>query len=94
MASQGRIDLRDLAPDPANPADKVVCAGLVAAAEVAREAMPPDCGFIMVAVPFGFPPEQGVGRYVGNVNREDAIAILKTLLFRWGINEEWMGKAK
>jgi hypothetical protein len=32
--------------------------------------------------------------YVSNCNRQDVVKILKTLLFRWGINEEWMREAK
>lgn len=29
-------------------------------------------------------------QYVGNLEREDAIKLLKELLFRWGEKEEWM----
>lgn len=64
------------------------------AAQVTGRALPKNCGFIIVAMPLGAPPDQGIARYSGNVNREDAVAILKTLLFRWGINEEWMKQAE
>jgi hypothetical protein len=94
MPSEGLIDYRDLQPDPRIPGDAIVCKGLAAAGMAAKELMPENCGFIIVAVPFGLPPEHAVARYAANVNREDAVAILKALLFRWGINDEWMAQAK
>jgi hypothetical protein len=34
--------------------------------------------------------ETNTADYIATVNREDAIGVLKTCLFRWGINEQWM----
>lgn len=60
--------------------------------------LPDTHGFIVITVPFGTGEydngEDAEAQYVSNCNREDAIAGLKILLFRWGVNEEWMTKAK
>lgn len=60
-----------------------------AAANTLHETLP-DMGFILIVVPFG---DSNAG-YISNCNREDAIRGLKSVLFRWGINEEWMKGAK
>jgi len=55
----------------------------------------PDMGFILIVTPFGDGETAEVqANYVSNCNRQDVVKILKTLLFRWGINEEWMREAK
>lgn len=53
----------------------------------------PDVGFILIVTPFGDGREDEAN-YVSNCNREDAVKILKVLLYRWGIEEDWMTKAK
>lgn len=66
------------------------------AAAAAAAALPAGCGFILLVAPAGERKETShvEGSYASNCNREDAIAMLKTLLFRWGINDEWMKRAK
>ncbi len=54
----------------------------------------PDCGFILLVMPFGDGTGECNAQYVSNCNREDAINVLKTVLFRWGVNEEWMKTIK
>lgn len=67
---------------------------LVDAAVAVDKIFPDTHGFILIAVPFGQPANEGIGQYTSNCKREDAVAILKTVLFRWGINDEWMKEAK
>lgn len=63
------------------------------AARKVRDVMPPNTGFIIISCPFGDGGTER-GDYISNVSRDSAIAILKTVLFRWGINDEWMRDAK
>lgn len=60
------------------------------AARAARNCLPDHCGMILLVAPYSDGAEDVNAQYVSNCNREDAVAILKTLLFRWGVNEEWM----
>ncbi len=82
------IDSTDLP----NPADHP----LQKAARAVADIIPKEHGFIIITSPFRINPDDKSGRgyYVSNVDRGDAIAILKTLLFRWGVNDEWMKEAK
>lgn len=66
---------------------------LQAAAAAAHEKLP-DMGFILIVTTFGADAAEAKAHYISNCNREDAVKILKTLLFRWGINEEWMKECK
>lgn len=63
---------------------------LQAAAHAVANIIPDHKGFILLVAPYGNGESNDRAEYVSNVNREDAIKILKTLLFRWGQNEEWM----
>lgn len=60
--------------------------------------LPDHCGFMVVVVPLGdgktVPPGGTPVQYAASVNRQDAVASLKALLFRWGIEEKWMEGAK
>lgn len=64
--------------------------------EAAREVVNkiPDYGYILLVTPFGNGEVETEAHYISNCNREDAIKILKSMLFRWGINEQWMQDAK
>jgi len=65
-----------------------------AAARAALNVLPDSHGFMLLVVPFGDGSGEGTAQYVSNLNREDAIKGLKTLLFRWGINDDWMKDAQ
>lgn len=65
----------------------------IQAAAQAMHAHIPKHGFILMAMPFGDGEKTREASYVSNVSREDAIKILKVVLFRFGVNEEWMTKA-
>ena len=54
----------------------------------------PDMGFILIVVPFGDGSGATEAQCISNVKREDAVAGLKQLLFRWGIEGEWIHKAE
>ena len=64
------------------------------AAQGAHNALPPGHGFILIVAPTNESGETVEGQYASNLNREDSIAILKTVLFRWGHNDEWMKSIK
>ena len=66
---------------------------LQAIARAAHAELPDHCGFILLVSPFG-DGDNNTADYISNVNREDAIKILKTLLFGWGYNDEWMKNCK
>lgn len=68
-------------------------------AQLVHAQLPDHCGFIVLVAPFGGPAQTGPASqdedqrramYASNCQREDAVKILKTMLFRWGLNEEWM----
>lgn len=63
-----------------------------AAAAVAPH-IPAGYGFIILVTPFSNAKTID-GGYVSNCDRASAIKILKTILFRWGINDEWINKAE
>lgn len=63
-------------------------------ARAAHDKLPDSFGFILIVTPFGDGSDYGPAQYASNVNREDAVKALKTILFRWGINDEWMKDAK
>lgn len=61
------------------------------AAERVESALPDNHAFLIISTPFApSDPSQNVARYVANCQREEAIRMLKELLFRWGAGEEWM----
>ncbi|MDE2103421.1 MAG: hypothetical protein KGL39_39635 [Patescibacteria group bacterium] len=62
------------------------------AAKAAHAQLPDNQGFILIVAPFG--QHDGIVQYASNIHRDSAIGMLKTMLFRWGINEEWMTQAK
>jgi hypothetical protein len=51
--------------------------------------LPDNHGFILLAVPFTTNPEAPF-YYTASVNREDAIRLLKSFLFKCGEAENWM----
>ena len=55
--------------------------------------LPENCGFILIVAPYNKKGDDVQVDYTATVSRESAVAILKSMLFRWGINEEWMKKA-
>lgn len=65
---------------------------LQAAARAAHGQLPDHCGFILIVLPVG--REDAMAQYVANVQRQDAVKVLKEILFRWGIDEDWMKEAK
>jgi hypothetical protein len=70
---------------------------LQAIAEGVHSRLPDTHGFILIIAPLGGgmkKAEQTTADYVADINREDAIAAMKMVLFRWGINEEWMAKCQ
>lgn len=64
-------------------------------ARAAHGQLPDTHGFILIIVPLS-DKNTGKGKadYVSNVCREDAVRAIKEILFRWGIEEEWMKQAK
>lgn len=67
---------------------------LQAAAKACHDKLPDHCGFLILVAPFGDPTDGDTqGQYISNMNREDAIKILKTMLFRFGVNDQWMKDA-
>ena len=66
---------------------------LQSAADAAKAQMPDNTGFILLTVPFGN-DDEAIAQYISNMNREDAIKCLKVMLFRWGIDEDWMKDAR
>lgn len=58
------------------------------AAAAAKEKLPDNHGYILIVAPFNQPSSPI--RYAGNINREDAITILKALLYAAGSKEDWM----
>lgn len=58
------------------------------AAEAVEAKLPDNHGFVLLVVPFGQPEPQVA--YIAKANREDAIKMLKTFLFRIGEGENWM----
>lgn len=67
-----------------------------AAARAVNAHIPDTHGFILILAPYGDHTADNHVKadYVATCKRADAIAILKTVLFRWGINEEWMKELK
>lgn len=58
------------------------------AIKAAEAKLPDGHRAIVISVPCDEPNPQI--RYIAGIGREDAVSALKTLLFRWGKNEEWM----
>jgi hypothetical protein len=54
--------------------------------------LPDNHGFLLLTIPFG--SEDARISYTSNCNREDAIKLLKTYLFRIGEKEDWMKHIK
>ena len=57
------------------------------AADAAAAKLPDNHGFVLITTPVG---AEGRVNYIANIDREDAVAMLKTLLFAWGKDEAWM----
>lgn len=64
------------------------------AAKSAHAQLPDTHGFLLIVTKFGDGTGEGGADYVSNIKRDDAIKVLKTILFRWGANEEWMTNIK
>ncbi len=65
---------------------------LTEAADAVKKKLPSDHGFILLAVPMNtLDPRVN---YISNVQRKDAITMLKTFLFTAGDEEEWMKHIK
>ena len=58
----------------------------LASVEIAKK-FPDNHGFILLVAPFG---EHGRTNYTSNIQRTDAIKLLKEFLFRIGEAEDWM----
>lgn len=71
---------------PPKPADKQY---LREVAKVIDSKLPDNTGFIFLASPFGGDPGARV-QYISNIDRADAIKLLKEFLFMTGNEEEWM----
>jgi hypothetical protein len=67
---------------------------LQAAARAAHSHLPDTHGFILLVMPYSDGTSDSKAQYASNLNREDALAVLKTVLFRWGVNDEWMQSIK
>ena len=65
---------------------------LDAVAKATEAALPPGHSFILITLPHTDDPKQAICQYVASIDRATAISVLKTCLFRWGANEEWMKK--
>lgn len=65
---------------------------LTAVAKATEAALPPGHYFLLITVPHTDDPKKAMCQYTASIERPTAISILKTCLFRWGINEEWMKK--
>jgi hypothetical protein len=64
---------------------------LQVAAERIEHSLPDNQGFLLLTVPFKQEdPEQNRVAYVSNVERKEAIALMKEFLIRCGEEEEWM----
>ena len=83
---------------PATCSARMTTESLQAAARAAHGQMPDTHGFILIVMPFGNGSGECEAQYVSNCRREDVINVLKTVLFpvlfRWGINDEWMQTIK
>jgi hypothetical protein len=62
-------------------------------ADLVKARLPDNYGFIVLAAPFN---GEGDGRlvYTSNIQREDAIAMLKEWLLKCGASEDWMQHIK
>jgi len=65
---------------------------LHAAAKAVEAALPPGHAFILMTAPHTNDPKKAFVQYTSSLERSTAIQILKTCLFRWGHNDEWMKK--
>lgn len=63
---------------------------LNAVATATAAALPPGHSFILITLPHTDDASKGICQYVADIDRATAIQVLKTCLFRWGANEEWM----
>lgn len=61
-------------------------------AKATEAALLPGHHFLLITVPSTDDPAKAICQYVSTLDRPTAVKILKTCLFRWGINEEWMKK--
>lgn len=62
---------------------------LALAAKAVGDRLPDQHGFILIIAPFGDHPDNAM-RYASNVQRADAIKLLKEFLFKTGNGEDWM----
>lgn len=95
------MNLYDVPDDPQAPNASAPChcselrrETLQAACRAANGQLPDTHGFILLVAPFGDGTGECEAQYASSMSRDDAIKILKTLLFRWGVNEEWMNNLK
>ena len=66
-------------------------------AELVKARLPDNYGFIILAAPFNADgKKQGDGRlvYTANIQRENAIALLKEWMLKCGAAEDWMQHIK
>jgi hypothetical protein len=63
-----------------------------------HNSLPDHLGFVVITIPFGAGKDgewkKNNADYAANINREDAVAALKALLFRWGVEEQWMEQVR
>ena len=64
------------------------------AAQAVHSKLPDNYGFIVIAAPFsaadGSPGGDGRMVYLSNIQRENAVAMLKEWLLKCGAAEDWM----
>lgn len=77
--------LPKLPPTEQHPKDKQYLRDV---AKVIDSKLPDNTGFIVISSPFGGP--EGRVQYISNIERLDAIKLLKEFLFNIGEEENWM----
>lgn len=59
-------------------------------ANLVKAEFPPNTGFIILASPIGPGGDGSRTTYTSNIDRSDAIALLKEFLIKCGAEEDWM----
>ncbi len=74
------------APTKPSPLDKEY---LKLVAKLVKERLPDNHGFIVLAAPFGSGDQHRL-TYISDMNRVDAINLLKEFMIKAGASEDWM----
>lgn len=82
-------------PDKSHPLDRAFLQDM---AKVLTSKLPDNYGFIILAAPFNNPDGSPSGDnrtvYTSNIQRPDAIALIKEWLIKCGASEDWMKHIK